>query len=760
VLLEFAVYRVDAAVYGWGYARLAAALAPALGGALGAWFASRPNDRDSLETAANGAAFAAAFCGISSISITWASQRLAKLDGSSLAVAVPIVAWSLLAAGIVTAVGGLLRAAPSRAGRHGFAFGIGGALGALLVPGVVALGCPRSVLLTGFVLAASSGIFARSCTGKLHWPVLVTVPLALLSLSLGDIRNPWLKVRTDVGRKGRIGLTAWTSSGLLQVDQAKAGIVNYTFDRGPLLPLALADKSKRRQAFELPDIAYFLNGTSGAALIVGSGGAREVREALDAGHPRVDAIEASGTMARFVATEFAEESNYLLNPSDQVTLRFGDARSSLASLRESYDRIVVVGEPQLEPVATRLFPGGSRLLTVEAIRAYIERLATPRGVLVLRVPKAELPNLLATVTAATSEDVTASRAVACAERKESGAAALLLMAGPPSGPELQNVEKSCKRKGLSVEYPAAEAKNGDRDKDSKQDAREAKLAALSLGRAVHDDRPFYEAALSLGTLRSAAKESLRALPAREAPKARAKDEKDVTPVAMPEASALGIASSGAAISLLVLLVVMLLPTGGRATASFPLSLRFASPLVGVASGLGVVVLDDAVCLWLGGTDWAWPVVIPAVLVSLGTGRALADALGFASLRRYIVATAVAAVVLLAALTFVGARLPLGTCSLATRLVTGFAVVFLVGAALGAPSSALLRLTARASLRAAGWSFGAFVVGTAFGTALGQLLIHYGGVSRLASIAAFALGLGSLFAGFAGLRPSSTAATAK
>ena len=37
VLLEFAVYRVDAAVYGWGYARLAAALAPALGGGERRW---------------------------------------------------------------------------------------------------------------------------------------------------------------------------------------------------------------------------------------------------------------------------------------------------------------------------------------------------------------------------------------------------------------------------------------------------------------------------------------------------------------------------------------------------------------------------------------------------------------------------------------------------------------------------------------------------------------------------------------------------
>lgn len=754
VLLEFVAYRLNAAVYGWGYARIVAVLAPVLGGVLAAWFASRPASRSastangdaSVGRAAYAASFAAAAAGFTTIALTWGSQRFAKLDGSLAALVVPALAWALLCAGIATAIAGIVRAEPSRTGRHLFAFGGGGAVGALLVPAALAVGCPRSLLWSGFALAAVSVLCARATRVRLRWSVLATVPLALLSLSLGDIRNPWLKLRTDVARKGRVGATVWTTDGLVQVDQGKAGIVNYTVDRGGLKPLSLEEKGKRRQAFELSDIAYFLNGTAGAALVVGSGGGRELREALDAGHVRVDAVESTSSMARLVATDFARESGNLFNQSERLTLRFGEPETALARLRDSYDRIVVLGEPTLEPVSSRLIVGAARPFTVEALRAYVARLSTPRGVLVVRVAKSQLSELLASMSAATTPETVAERAVVCAERNADGAAALLLMAGAPSGPELQNVEKSCKRKGLTVEFPSAEAHNGDRDREGKQKAHEAKLAALASGHVVDRNRPFFEARRPFFALRGVARESLRALAAKELAKAKPKDDREALLAQGPQLSALGVATSACAFSMLLLLVGLLLPVSSTTNSDFPVSLRAAAPFIGISTGLVIVALDDAIVGCLGGTDWAWSVVIPTATVAFGAGRAFADTMGEGALRRCVAWASLAAMLAAALLVVLGSRaIGASAWPLSARLGTAFGVLLFVGGAFGVHMALIVRLAARTSDAAVGWTLGVTGAAVAAGAALAQWVALYAGVTRLPWCAAVTMGVGALLA---------------
>ncbi|MBM4359566.1 MAG: hypothetical protein FJ096_15790 [Deltaproteobacteria bacterium] len=767
VLLELASFRLDSAIFGWGYARLLAAVAPALGGLTGAAIAARtlagdPRDR-SVGVAANGASVAGAAAGLSAIALTWSSQRYAKLDGAPLAFVVPLVAWWFVSAGLVTAVAAMLRAVPEALGRTLFAFAIGGASAALLSPVAMALGCPRTLLAVGFLCAAASWLLVAGTTTPVNRAFLATVPLALLSLSLGDTRNPWLKVRTDVGRKGRVGLTTWSQHGLFQVDQGKAGILNYTVDRAAPRPLALADKAKRRQAFELPDIAYFMGPTSGAALVVGAGGAREIREALDAGHPRVDAVEVTSTFMRAYSAEFARELGGLLEPADRLTLRFGDPVALLPHLRESYERIVVVADPSLEPLSTRFLVDAARSHTVETVRAYLAHLAEERGILVLRAPRRELADLLATVEVALGSAAGGGepaefpglrqRAVACAERKDEGFAGLLVAGRALAGPERQNLEKSCKRKGLTVEFPVEEARNGDRDRDAKQQDVEKTTARLAGGTVLTDDRPFFDAPPSVARLRDAARDSIRGLRQVEPVKAKARDEgKDEPKPEAPRISGIGIATSTAAVTLMALLLVLVIPVARGAGGGLPLGLRAGTPwLAGAVGGAGVLVNDAALRL-LGGVDAAWCIVVPTSTVALGAGWLLADVMDRRRAVRGFVVAALLAVALLVGVGLAGTRFPrVGVAPLPVRFSVAFALLTVVGGVLGATLGAALRAAARVTSAGVAWLWGAYIAASAVGAATAQVVVRYVGVSKGMTVAAVLLGFGALQATVGGLR---------
>ncbi len=736
------------------------AIAPALGGLTGAAVAARSLDDevdDGIGRAAYGAGAAAAGAGLAAIALTWSSQRFAKLDGSTVALLVPLVAWWFTSAGLVTSVGALLRAAPHALGRTLFALSLGGALGALASPLSLELGCPRTLLAVGFLCAAAAWLLVVATRAPLQRPVLATIPLALLSLSLGDIRSPWLKIRTDVGRKGRVGLSEWTAHGLYQVDQGKAGILNYTVDRGALRPLSLDDKAKRRQAFDLSDMAYFHGVASGAALVVGSGGARDIREAIDAGHPRVDAIEPSSAFPRAFDAEFAKESGFLLHQPEKLTVRFGDPRVQLRTLRESYDRILVVGEPALEPLPSRFFADASRILSAEAIRDYLGHLAEPRGVLLLRAPKKELPDLLASAAFAiepgpTGVETLAQRAVACAERKDDGAIGLLVAARPLAGPELQNISKSCKRKGLTVEYPVEPARNGDRDRDAKQRASEAAAAIVSEGTVVRDDRPFFDTSPNVRALREAARESMRGLRSAEPAKAKGRDDKDGAKAETPRITGIGIATSAAAITLFALLLLLVIPVARVDGGRFPLGLRAGAPWLGGALGGGLVVLDDAALRLLGGVDAAWSVVVPMSTLALGCGFLLADVIERRSAGKALAGWSLVAVALLVVVGVGSGRVDaLSQRDLPVRLACAFAVLFLGGASLGASFGAMLRSASRSCVAGVAWLWGAYIAAAAVGAATAQLVVRYVGVSKVAMVAAVALGFGAMQATVAGLR---------
>lgn len=759
-LLELAAYRLDAAVFGWGYARLVGPLAATAGGGLAAWFAARQESSERphplLERAATGAGVAAVACALTAIGVTWSSQRLVRTDDSLLAMAVPLVTWTVGGAGLGISAATLLRFDSARVGRHLFALGVGAALGGLLQPSALVLGCPRTVLLGGFLLSGASWLFVAATGVRRHRPVLISIPLVLLSLSLGDIRYPWMKVRTDVGRKGRIGLTTWTSSGLLQVDAGKAGTLAFTVDRGSAGGVSLADKSRRRQPFELPDMAYFFGGASGSAWVVGAGGGREVREALDAGHASVDALERSAGVTRAIAGEFAAEWRSLLEPT--VSFRFGEPTSAVGR-GGPYERVVVVGAPNLEPLGSRFLVDTSRELTVDAIRRYRATLDASRGILLLRGPKRGLPDLLATLVAATPEGEPGlvGKTLACAERRDDGAVGVLTLVGEPRGPELASAEKSCKRKGLTVELTTATPSRGDRDKD--RPSPEERLRELAgRGRVLTDDRPFLEERPTLASVRAAARDSLRALRAGEprgtAPKTKSKGKGKAEKAAVePEAPAptssarmttLGIATSTSALALLVLLGALFAPGLGANGRRAALSLRVGVPLHAVGMGVASLVGTDILSRMLGGLDAGTAVVLPTLAASLGAGALLADVFESRALPRALAAFALATVVV-CLLTGLGASrlLAITGANDVIALAVGGALLVTLGMLAGGTTGTLLRLAVTRGPRGGAWAWGTCTAGVPVGVALAQLLARFWGISALLPAAACAIGLGAM-----------------
>jgi hypothetical protein len=414
-------------------------------------------------------------------------------------------------------------------------------------------------------------------------------------------------------------------------------------------------------------------------------------------------------------------------------------------LRDRYERIIVVGDGAAEAPTSRLLADTERLFTVEAVAQYLARLAEPRGVLLLRVARPHLADLLATASAAADPDSLAERAVACAERKDDGVAGLLILASKLNGPERHNLEKTCKRKGLSVEFPTGEAHNGDRDREAKQRELDASLAKLRAGVAVRDDRPFLDRVPPLVDLRRAAREALRAMPARVPPKAKSKDQEASDPPP-PKLTSAGIAMSAAGIAATLLLLALAAPIARGFRGAAPIPFRCAVPLFGIATGVSMVALADHLLRWLGSGDWAWPIVIPLAAIGLGIGRLLADCTREGMLARVTALSALGGAGVLGVLAVAGPKLAAATSlSLGARL-TGVLVVLLVTMGLiGAPFATAMRIGGRFGDAVIGWAWGIQVSAVAFGAALAQLAARYIGVARLFLVAAVALGLASLLA---------------
>ncbi|MSP23868.1 MAG: hypothetical protein EXR75_01635 [Myxococcales bacterium] len=776
ISLELASFRLDAAIVGRPYAWLVALLVPALAGFVTAVAAARSGGvrptRDAQRASA-AALVAGAGAVAAAVVLPWMSQMLGKKDAVAWAICLPVVAWAAAQGGIAAALGFTLRAERGRLGRVGLAFGVGGAAGALLVPLAMSIGAPRTLLVIGVACALAAIALARSARGDRQSSfALVTLPLALVALFIGDLRVPWLRVRTDAARRGRVGHSIWSPLGVIAVDPQKQKDLEFTVDQLDPTPIYVASKGKA--SFAITDLGYALaEATVGALLVVHSGGAREIGVGRREGHERVDAIEPSADTLAMLAQRYDREADGLLRGSDRGLLKLGDGRG-LAALGTRYQRILLVGAGSFEQAAPRFLHEPLRRHSLEALRESLAVLDEPRGLLMVRTPKEGLDDLLATLAvAAGGIEVIAERVVACSEREPAGAALAILRGGKLGAPERERLIKECKRRGLVVELtPDASSQRaamdaagraatgatgrGDRKRDEKERAQSERLERVLAASVITDEHP-YPRPPKMRRLLSAAREELVSLWAfAKDPKRRHPSAPSVATPAPANGGAevlavpIGLAAIaiGASLSCALLLLALFLPISGNRAEKPGICWRIAIALFGMASSFALVASADHALRLFGSPAASWSLVVPLGLVGTAVGRAAADMAVRSRVASHLARAAIFGVVALGALGFVLSPLA-GVLVLAptARIAVAALILIFAGAAVACAATLSLRLIAPHSSAALGWGVGVELVGVAAGAGLAQLAVRTFAVTPLFLLAAALVGVASALAWF-------------
>jgi len=761
---ELLAFRLCAASVGKHFAALLALLAPAVA-AVGATVL-RPRRttvapaalarRASRWTLGSATAWVAGL-----LALAWLSQRAAVRPSEVPGYARPLVLtlW-LLAFGFGgAALSVALRRGLARVGRVAFAGAVGGALGGLVAPWIMAVGAPRGALAAGLVLGLGCVAFASAvgpAAGRAErprWAVAVACPLAVMTLLLGDIGAPWLELRTDTGRRSAVAEQLWTAQGLVSLRRVSRGRRYYTVDRSERIGVAKKPlpgqkpRPKRRPV----DLGYALASAGrGPVLVVASGGGREVAVARLYGAEQVHALELNPAVVSEVMLDRCElETRGLFRPSAELGLELDDGRAGLGALSSDYQLVVVVGSEPYVQALPRLIGWSDRLYSQEAIRAYLDRLAAD-GAVVLRTSEPELGGLMRAAEAALGGEPAEARQhlMACSERQS---AALLVKAAPLLPAERDRLRKHCKRQRFSAhESPSA-----------------AEPGAAPDGEAPSDDRPFLERAPTVGSLLglgwSAVTSELWRRSAK--PKAGASEQPEAdkaldpvpqpAPTAASERAGLFGLSTLAAAALALLLMVIPPPRAHRDAARPPRCLKVSLLLAGAALSLGLLSLTDHLLRLLGHAEYAWTTLIPAALLAVGAGRLWVDALPSVRLGRAAVAAGLLGSAALALLMVLAPSIGSWVAApLSVRALVALALLALVGVPLGVPLAAGLRWLGHLNPAAASGGWAAHAAGWALGVASGALLARYLGVSRLFLVAAALSAAGALCAYLAGrLAPS-------
>jgi hypothetical protein len=336
--------------------------------------------------------------------------------------------------------------------------------------------------------------------------------------------------------------------------------------------------------------------------------------------------------------------------------------------------------------------------------------------------------------------------------------------GEMRGAELASAEKSCKRKGLTVELTTGTSKKGERDAEAKPSTDERFHEVIARGRVLTDDRPFMSEVPTTAGMRAAARESLKALRTAEPPRNKSKGrdtsdkdkeraEADKPPaVEAPRIIGLGIATSAAALVLLTVVLAVFAPFASGHAATSLLGLRLGIPLQSVGLGVATLALGDLATRLLGGLDAGHAIVVPTWTLTVAAGALVADAARESSLPKWLAGSALACVLALVAVGFFPGLLGgLSSAASLVRFGVVFAMLLLAGMMCGLPTALAMRLASHRGPAPAAWGWGAHVTGVAAGLSIGQFVSRVCGVGSLAFVAASLLGTGALVASAAWLR---------
>jgi 8-oxo-dGTP pyrophosphatase MutT (NUDIX family)/SAM-dependent methyltransferase len=244
----------------------------------------------------------------------------------------------------------------------------------------------------------------------------------------------------------------------------------------------------------------------GKVLVLGAGGGFDVTLALQAGARHVDAVEINGEMLRLTRS-LGDFSGHVYD-RDDVSVFTSDARRFVAASAGGYDAIVL-SLMQTDPAVTRAPTSAeSWTMTVEAVSAYLSRLA-PGGFVAIVQSTPGLADRTVAIASAALSRLGLSRAE-CLER-------LLLFGLPATQPSpfaqvvlIRRAPWPADARGALE--AAAEAAGAI--------SRSVAAAAAVAGPVATDDRPFFfetgpELRLLLGTVAAGAVALLLALFARE-----------------------------------------------------------------------------------------------------------------------------------------------------------------------------------------------------------------------------------------------------
>ena len=678
LLLEVVAFRLAAAVVGPAFAAFVAFWLPG-SAALGAALLTRKATGSRARRAAHLSGIAGAATVSGTIALSWVSQFVATGEAGALHGAMALLGWLVPAFFAGGALADCIGLGITRVGRFGWLEAFGAAAISLILALLLeVLGAPRLGLAAALPLASAAIALAYlGRRARPSWGFITTLPLGIVALFAGDVGSPWLKMRTDIGRRTEINYNLWTPQGLIALRNPERR-ASLTIDKSAEMTMPQDLQSKSATVFAIQDLAYAVNETKkGPALVIGSAGGRELGLALAHGHDPVDMIGLHPSLVnQILSVSYAKATRYVM-ADPRVRARIGDGRAAVDELPTAhYQRVMVLGEGRFVQTGPRLLMQHDRLFTLEAVRAYFERLL-PGGTLLLQVPRESTPGLFATLAAAFGDEESRKRLMACTRKSEW--TAVVLHSLPLTKGEQRELARRCRRNRMTVEYPP----------ESNNDSAEW----LWSGPIARDARPF----LQQSGLHLAAFRALSPTP----------PPKDDTPLDEPEQ---GTVAAAAAIVLAVLLVFLAVTGLSRPRGARLVELSVAP--FGLALALCSFALIDGLLDVLGDPAYAWPLLVPLGLVGVGTGRLWIDVLPESRSRALLRPSLWVGC---AWLVIVTAMVMFLFDVIAGRALLGLALtmplLLITGAVLGGPLFTVLRMRGTAAvgsglaLHHAGWALG-------------------------------------------------------
>ena len=511
---------------------LGVALAIPAATALGALLAARTAPMATASRLQAKAAHASALAGgsllVAVVAITWASRRVAKANGASewADVLATSVAWPMVAFFLGAAIALTLRAAQSRLGRTLFAMGAGSAAASLVLPQALQVDAPHLTLLVAGVIAMTAvllGVAARG--GQPHWASLWTLPLVAIAMYAGDIGQPWLKLRTDIGRHSKIEHREWTTEGLIAAKRVRHGAGTLLIGDSPGIPLAKKKKAKQKPPFKKQDLVYSIPVKEpGPVMVIGSLGGREVVAARAYGHHSVHYVAPHTRLLNdLLLDRYAGVSGYALHDPEHLDFSIGDGRPAPPDQWGRYQHVVVMGDNYLRRAPPRLLPHDDGRYTHAALADYLAYLdPSQQGAVSVQVSDLTLlPEVFANAREVlrASYDTPLDHLAVCSDNED----AILLLSLPPLDARAnRKLHQRCRKGRMKLSYPPTPHRKttaapkdrggkGRRKAGAADSPAEVEMRLLLTGQASRETFPFLGVRPPASTFRTLMSRSLAAL---------------------------------------------------------------------------------------------------------------------------------------------------------------------------------------------------------------------------------------------------------